>query len=199
MIYTAGQSAELHPDIFSPVWEQAPVGEITDCGWAGFAPTPRTTFQMLRDAEGLSLRMHTAETPLQALCHTHNGDVYRDSCMEFFIQPDPVDGRYLNFECNPDGILHLGLGADRHNRQLIGEDRATFRIQSDAKPGDWTLKLYIPDSFLLRYFSTVSPHARGNVYKCGDDTAHPHYGSWAEVKTETPDFHRPEFFGELEL
>lgn len=199
MTYTVPKTDELHPDIFSPAWEQAPVGEITNCRWEGFAPIPATTFQLLRDKEGLSLRMHTTEAPLQALCHTQNGEVCRDSCMEFFIQPDPADGRYLNFECNPDGILHLGLGPDRYDRQHLDEDRATFRIQSDAKPGDWTLKLYIPDSFLLRYFSTVSPHARGNFYKCGDDTAHPHYGSWAPVDTENPDFHRPEYFGELGL
>jgi hypothetical protein len=38
---------------------------------------------------------------------------------------------------------------------------------------------------------------RANFYKCGDSTAVPHYLSWSHIATETPDFHRPEFFGEL--
>ena len=40
---------------------------------------------------------------------------------------------------------------------------------------------------------------RGNFYKCGDKTAHPHFVSWNPVGTPSPDFHRPEFFGELLL
>jgi hypothetical protein len=38
---------------------------------------------------------------------------------------------------------------------------------------------------------------RANFYKCGDGTSVPHYLSWNQVITETPDFHRPEFFGEI--
>ena len=40
---------------------------------------------------------------------------------------------------------------------------------------------------------------RANFYKCGDKTAHPHYLSWSPIDTPKPDFHRPEFFGELIL
>ena len=44
------------------------------------------------------------------------------------------------------------------------------------------------------------PHSiRANFYKCGDKTAHPHYLSWSPIDTPKPDFHRPEFFGELLL
>ncbi len=44
------------------------------------------------------------------------------------------------------------------------------------------------------------PHSiRANFYKCGDKTAHPHYLSWSPIDTPRPDFHRPDFFGELLL
>ncbi|MCK7480493.1 MAG: carbohydrate-binding family 9-like protein [Candidatus Moduliflexus flocculans] len=36
-----------------------------------------------------------------------------------------------------------------------------------------------------------------NFYKCGDETEFPHYGAWSPVETPAPDFHRPEFFGEI--
>ena len=38
---------------------------------------------------------------------------------------------------------------------------------------------------------------RGNFYKCGDETAIPHYGMWNPVGTENADFHRPEYFGDF--
>jgi len=37
----------------------------------------------------------------------------------------------------------------------------------------------------------------GNFYKCADETSTPHYVSWSEISTAAPDFHKPEFFGEL--
>lgn len=40
---------------------------------------------------------------------------------------------------------------------------------------------------------------RGNFYKCGDLTAEPHYLSWSPIAFERPNFHLPEFFGELLL
>ena len=38
-----------------------------------------------------------------------------------------------------------------------------------------------------------------NFYKCGDDLTVPHFVSWNPIKTEKPDFHRPEFFGKLKF
>ena len=38
---------------------------------------------------------------------------------------------------------------------------------------------------------------RANFYKCGDGTSVPHFLSWSHIETETPDFHCPEFFGNM--
>ena len=38
---------------------------------------------------------------------------------------------------------------------------------------------------------------RANFYKCADRTAHPHFLAWNRVDAPAPDFHRPDFFGEL--
>ena len=40
---------------------------------------------------------------------------------------------------------------------------------------------------------------RANFYKCGDDTAQPHYIAWNAVDHPTPNFHLPQYFGELHL
>lgn len=38
---------------------------------------------------------------------------------------------------------------------------------------------------------------RINAYKCGDETKQPHFACWSNILTENPDFHCPEYFGEL--
>ena len=40
---------------------------------------------------------------------------------------------------------------------------------------------------------------QGNLYKCGDKTAWPHFLSWAPIGTPAPDFHCPAYFGEFLL
>jgi hypothetical protein len=71
----------------------------------------------------------------------------------------------------------------------------------DNKTGDfeWELLLRIPVEVFI--FDTISnlkaTKATGNFYKCGDMTNEPHFVTWNPVKTEKPDYHRPEFFGNL--
>ena len=61
----------------------------------------------------------------------------------------------------------------------------------------WRVGVVIPFD-LIGIDSENLPHCiRANFYKCGDKTAHPHYLSWSPIDTPKPDFHRPEFFGEL--
>ena len=187
------------PTIDSEIWEKAETGVIACQPWEGYSPAPRTTFQLIRYDGGFCIRMHTDEIHLRAEETKENGSVCEDSCMEFFFKPDPHDGNYINFEVNPRGVMHVGLGKDRYGRQLIDEPRTTFRVETRAEEGDWTLKYEIPDAFLLRYFGKLNPVFRGNFYKCGDLTDHPHYATWAPVYTEKPDYHVSDFFGMLKM
>jgi hypothetical protein len=55
---------------------------------------------------------------------------------------------------------------------------------------------------LLKKFCSVVPPAenvvwRANFYKCGDQTSHPHWLTWAEVDCPQPNFHLPRFFDRL--
>lgn len=199
MRYQLAKTAINNPAIDSPEWEKASVAEIAVNRWTGYAKAPRTTFQMLRSPEGIAVRFHTEETHLRAEVTEQNGEICTDSCVEFFLKPDNHDLNYLNFELNPKGILHLGIGAGRGGRRHLTTDRAIFDIVSVANEGDWTLKFFIPDSFLLSLFAKISPVCKANAYKCGDFTDHEHYGMWSEVETVEPDFHVPDFFGTLVL
>jgi hypothetical protein len=147
-----------------------------------------------------------------------NDDVFRDSCVEFFFCPDPFkDKRYFNFEMNAIGTLLLGLGVDRQSRtRLKGEPPEQFNIKTSLNKKNidlpvkefwtveyWTVEYTIPFEFIKKYFPKLEFKSKqkmtGNFYKCGDETKFPHYGSWNPIKTPQPDFHRPEFFGELIL
>jgi hypothetical protein len=72
-----------------------------------------------------------------------------------------------------------------------------------ASPTTWCVEYRVPYAKLSAYASLTIPKPgvlwRANFYKCGDSTSHPHWLTWAEVKLSKPDFHRKEFFGELEF
>jgi len=53
--------------------------------------------------------------------------------------------------------------------------------------------------FKHRIGSLGGKTVRANFYKCGDELQTPHFLSWNPVRTERPDFHRPDFFGVLEF
>ena len=37
------------------------------------------------------------------------------------------------------------------------------------------------------------------MFKCGDETAHPHFGSWSPIVWPEPQFHLSQFFGTFVL
>ncbi len=199
MRYIIEKTNVIDPDISSDEWDKAQVGNITFQRWQEFHQDINTTFKILRGPQGISVLMHTNEESLRLVQSEENSRVCDDSCMEFFFKPDPWDTNYINFEFNPKGILFLSVGDGRHGRKILDTDRKIFKIQSVAFDGSWTLKFYIPDSFLYNYFDKISDVCRGNFYKCGELTGHSHFISWSEVEVEEPDFHIPDFFGHLEF
>ena len=197
MEYKVAKTNVINPDINSPEREKAELGEIKTEPWKGFSPAPNTTFKLLRGPEGISVLFHTDEKNLRAEETKENGEICCDSCMEFFFKPSPWDVNYINFEINPKCVMHIGIGSGRHNRKLIDEPRSTFCAESIANDGDWTLKLYIPDSFILKYFDKIADVCFANFFKCGDETGHEHYAVWSKVETSKPDYHVPDFFGKI--
>ena len=199
MRYKVEKTDIIDPKTDSPEWEKASWEEVKVQRWKEFYQPINTWFKMLRGPHGISVLMHTDEKNLCYKCTEENGDIYLDSCMEFFLKPDPWDLNYLNFEFNPKGVLHLGIGDGRNARTLIEENRETFSIETLPEDGNWTLKFYIPDSFLLKYFEKIAPVCKANFYKCGEGTDHSHFMAWSEVEVSSPDFHIPDFFGWLEF
>ena len=117
----------------------------------------------------------------------------------------PADGRYFNVEFNLNGCMFLGFGHGRADSiRLIPEDhKALFHVRTVRLSDGWELYYDIPLSFLRLFYPdyTLEPGRviRANCYKCGDKTVREHYMMWNPTTSDTPDFHRPEDFGEMEL
>ena len=120
------------------------------------------------------------ESDIRAECSAPLSPVHEDSCMEFFFSLAD-DGRYVNFEINPNACIELGFGPNRRERVRLchKSERETFRPVCTRTPDGWTAEYRIPLSFLRILYPEFSLRSgvsfRANCYKCGDKTVHPHF------------------------
>ena len=186
-------------------WDSLVPAEILNYQWEKNEYCPKAYAKACYDERSINLQLSVYEKEIKAVYKDMNDPVCKDSCLECFIQPDPInDGRYLNFEFNSRGTLLLGLGSNREGRSLLGEEVLKYFDISvfDQIIGElhkWGVKFRIPIEFLREVypgFELASGRLmKGNFYKCGDETKYPHYGSWNAIVSEKPDFHCPEYFG----
>lgn len=181
---------------------------ISVAPWKAYSYKPKVEFAIGYTDYALLLKFFVSEEEVKAIYAKPNEPVYKDSCVELFISFED-EKEYYNFEFNCAGTCLLGFGKERNGRhQLSDELIGRIRHQSFLKPTScptanisWELTLEIPfEVFHYHKLKTLKKkRARANVYKCGDDLPQPHFLAWNEIKTEEPDFHRPEFFGSFEF
>lgn len=172
---------------------------------------PKVRFRIAHTGDAFLLEFSVEETYTAAACGKDDGDIWKDSCVEFFSMPGDDDELYYNLECNCIGKLLLGCGAERNGRERapkeITDQILRYSTLGDKpfeeKKGDneWTVALKIPVSvFWHSNIKTLDDKTiRANFYKCGDDLTKPHFLSWSEIEAPNPDFHRPDWFGSLFL
>ncbi len=194
-------------------WESIKPAYILNYPWDKLQYRPRTQAKAYYTDEGLGIRFHVEEKEITARHCSMNDDVYKDSCVEFFVNPDPGnEKKYINFEFNALGVFLIQIGENRSNRTFLSEyDESFFDIKTSVTKRNresyhedfWTLEFFIPFHFIKRWYNELTIKKgsclAGNFYKCGDETMQPHYGCWNPVVSEVPDFHRPECFGTLLL
>lgn len=182
---------------------------IDSLNWAKEFPYhPLTVFSTAHSDTYLYIDFFVRANYLRAVNYKNNTPVYEDSCIETFLQPQGSD-EYWNFEFNCIGTVNAARRTDREHATPLDDDQIA-RIKRYASCGTrpfqeveglfaWNVAIAIPlDLMGLRYEETPLP-LRGNFFKCASATQQPHYLSWAPIVTEKPDFHRPEFFGDIIL
>ena len=120
-----------------------------------------------------------------------------------------IDGIYYNLECNCIGTVLLGAGLNREHRERANQN-TLGSIQRWASlgrkpfgeilhPTEWEVALILPYTafFKHRIRRLEGNVVKANFYKCGDRLPQPHFLSWQPIALEKPNFHCPQFFGEL--
>lgn len=176
--------------------------------WEAYPYKPELAFAMAHGDQGVFLKFYVEEKHIRAIYSEPNDPVYKDSCVEFFVSFED-EKEYYNFEFNCAGTCLLSFGEERGNRIMLSEEVIkSIAFRSSIKPANsknsnigWELTLAIPFS-AFQYHQLKSlkgKKCRANFYKCGDDLPEPHFVVWNDIKTQEPDYHRPEYFGSVEF
>lgn len=197
-------------------WAQAPVIAIDQFRPESSTHRPRTALKLGWEPRGLTGLFQVQDRHVRCVHSGFQAPVYEDSCVEIFLLPKPGLG-YFNFEFNACGALLASYVTDPARlpdgglrRRVLLDERQCGSIEIAAElsgviepeidgPLTWRLGFFIPFALLAEFIGPLAPQPgdrwRGNFYKCGDATSHPHWAAWAPVPELN--FHRPDCFGEL--
>ena len=184
---------------------------IDQVNWPDSFPCrPEVRVELTNDHETLFLSYHVMGEQLRAVTTEDQGPVWEDSCVEFFCRV-PGERHYMNFETNCIGAMVASRRLSRDEdvvllppeQMALIQRRCTYpREVIEEKDGffEWQVDLQIPLSLIFRDQKLVFPQTlQVNFYKCADKTKQPHYLSWQPIRLPKPNFHCPEFFGEVIL
>lgn len=187
-----------------PDWESIPQLEIDNQQW--LEPVDIAAHAQLGYSdEAFYVRMWAEEANVRAEYPESDllAKTYEDSCLEFFISPVPGDSRYLNFEFNPNCAVGAEIGATKAGRTRLVRSDDPYNAAATRTENGWEITYQVPFDLIRQLYPDFSAESgttlRGNFYKCGNLTVQKHYLSWSPIESDTPNFHLPEYFGELVL
>ncbi len=178
---------------------------IDICPWDSFAGGPETTAFLSLTETGFRATFRIIESDPKRVNTEHFSSVHLDSCAEWFVNFSPETcNSYFNFEVNAAGAMNVSFRRDRYDfDDLTADEVNSFNITPAIHENFWEVSYEIPFTFIKKYIPGYEPKngdvIKTNLYKCGDETAHPHLRAHFNVGCPNPDFHRPEFFGEMML
>lgn len=179
---------------------------------------PDVRTKLAYDQDGIYVFFRVVDRYVRCVHTEYGSATHKDSCVEVFVQPQRHLG-YFNFEANCGGALRSRYILDptrteqgfKHASMLEQQDLegiVTFHSlpcivepeRTDATT--WFIQLRIPFALLFTFTQEPFPDDKteffGNLYKCADESSHPHWASWAPLGPIL-DFHQPERFGVFRL
>lgn len=119
------------------------------------------------------------------------------------------DSHYMNFEFNCIGTCDAARRTSRDIKTSLSQEeyKSIIRLPSVKRGAfeeikgihTWSLIVVIPLKLMGLDPSNLPEKILGNFYKCADETMNPHFVSWSPIDLPEPNFHCPEFFGEIYL
>jgi hypothetical protein len=206
---------DLHDRWEDDAWRRVPALSVAHFRPESSDHRPRTRVKLVADAQHLYGLFRVEDRFIRCVHTGFQSPVYKDSCVEVFVQPR-ADRGYFNFEFNCGGALLASYITDPRRtpdgfagwQPLTPEEGRRIGVQGSlprrvapeiAEARTWELAFRIPLDFMARYTGPLPVAAgavwRANFYKCGDETSHPHWAAWHPV--EALNFHLPQCFGRL--
>lgn len=189
-------------------WDEVNSIKINHYLWQDNKYQPDVTVKACYSTEFIYVFFNVSEQKVTVRYTKTNDPVFKDSCVEFFINLFPSKTQeYFNIEMNAIGAIKMGIGIKSDRTYLNDSDLKEMKIISSIKKtiiglhgsDSWKLFCAIPIELLEKFYKRKfeKEDAIGNFYKCGDETEFKHYGMWNLINSSKPDFHLPEYFGRI--
>lgn len=171
--------------------------------WSEFPGGPETFVSISLTEKAFKVTFKVYESDPTAVYTEHFSPVFLDSCVEWFVQFCPKTCcRYFNFELNSLGAMDVSFRySEEEFSAVCPTDLEAFDINIQKLADFWQASYVIPFAFIKKYIPEFDIKTcdiiKTNAYKCGDRTALPHYRTLFDIHTSKPNFHQPDFFGEM--
>lgn len=177
---------------------------------------PKTTIKALYDQSNIYILFTVEDKYIKAMATENNGQVWKDSCVEFFFTPskDKSD-QYFNLETNCIGTIlmeyHNGDLKKSIPDSLIEEieiassfPKGIKIIEEKVESEIWHIEYKLPIHILSNYMEIDTPKLgtiwNVNFYKCADNSSHPHFLCCNPILAkENINFHKPQYFGPVQF
>ena len=179
---------------------------IDTVNWSDYPYRPLVNFRFAHSDKALAVMFEVEEEHLRAVTLNDNGPVWEYSCVEFFVK-DPVGEGYFNFEINCVGTTLAAKRRSRNEAQMFTPEQLERVRRFGSLPHEvidsvgegqrWWLVEVI--SFEVLGLEGAPERLAANFYKCGDGCHKVHFLSWSPIALPAPNFHCPDFFGEVLL
>lgn len=173
---------------------------------------PKTTIKALYDQNNIYLFFTVEDKYVKAMATKKNGQVWNDSCIEFFLTPtQEKSDQYFNIEINCIGTVLMEYHKGDSKTSIPVSILEEIEIASSFPKGiqiideikdsiTWHIEYKLPIHILSKYMTIDSPKLgttwNANFYKCGDHSSHPHFLCWNPILAkDNINFHKPEYFG----
>ena len=205
----------LSGEVAGTPWSDAESLNIDNYPWFKSGEKKATKVRLLYDDQAIYIQFLCEDNHIYAAHTEINSSVCADSCVEFFAIPQPDgDNRYFNLEINCCGTFLLGWGKNIQEicAGFVDPELSTKYLKiaasvegpkKEESPQDngWWVTATIPFELISDLSGRKIQPINGtswlaNFYRCGGKT-NQQYACWNWIDYPLPDYHRPEFFGEI--
>jgi hypothetical protein len=214
------QMTRLDQAALGRAWNEAPWTGVPALQVAAFHDSstphrPLTEAKLAYDDRGFQLFFRVRDHYVRTVTTLPHGPVCKDSCVEFFFEPEGRPG-YFNLEINCGGTPLMFFvryptpeGGAGKATPLTPAQLAQLSIRTSLpkfipievrKPLTWWVQATIPFAVLEDFLGPLGPLEgrtwRANFYKIASYTSQPHWGCWSLIRGPLS-FHQPEYFAPI--